>query len=337
MRLPLGSTLLATALLAQAQQGQRCGRTWDDANSRCGTPCPHDTSEECPAGEDCWSELDGDCHGTPPPPPPGGAGPPVVPPALRGDQRCGTTWNDANGKCGDACPHDTSEECPPGEDCWSELDAPGACAADALAAADRCVSALEAACAGQEHDACDVCKGMDASGAPVFPPAACQSKPVRPALSGYCQPVACQWWQDRHFSPNQVVQAYRHFAYAGTCVAHGRCKDGTAIPGSTMNNQLPQSQAICAAPGQDCCVPTFPDDPLTPFGNRAHPWPGPTLPKPIVKQPRCAVMDTDGLRPPYVHFDDDHRDETSMPGEPSLALVPTEQVTTWFGSAKKSH
>ena len=37
------------------------------------------------------------------------------------NQRCGTTWGDANKKCGKACPHDTSEECPDGEDCFSAL------------------------------------------------------------------------------------------------------------------------------------------------------------------------------------------------------------------------
>jgi hypothetical protein len=38
-------------------------------------------------------------------------------------QRCGVDWGDANGKCGAACPNDSSEECPHGEDCFSELDA----------------------------------------------------------------------------------------------------------------------------------------------------------------------------------------------------------------------
>ena len=48
-------------------------------------------------------------------------------------QRCGVDWGDANGKCGAACPNNLSEECPHGEDCFSELDTPGACAPAAVA------------------------------------------------------------------------------------------------------------------------------------------------------------------------------------------------------------
>ena len=57
------SRLLPTALLVLAQligpggraeevagTGQRCGVDWDEANGKCGTQCPHDSSEECPAG-----------------------------------------------------------------------------------------------------------------------------------------------------------------------------------------------------------------------------------------------------------------------------------------------
>ena len=40
---------------------QRCGRTWSDANNKCGVECPHDTSEECPQGEDCFSNLQTPC------------------------------------------------------------------------------------------------------------------------------------------------------------------------------------------------------------------------------------------------------------------------------------
>ena len=44
-----------------------------------------------------------------------------APPPNQRAERCGTTWGDANKKCGKACPHDTSEECPDGEDCFSAL------------------------------------------------------------------------------------------------------------------------------------------------------------------------------------------------------------------------
>ena len=67
---------------------------------------------------------------------------------------------------------------------------------------------------------------------------------------------------------------------------------GTSIAGETLNNQLPQSQRICAAPGLDCCVRTFPAEQLAPLR-------GTTLETPIVKRPRCGVMDTDGARVPY--------------------------------------
>ena len=301
--------LLALPHPSVPQTGQRCGTTWGDADGKCGVECPHDSSEECPRGEDCFSELrdsavvcNQPAHRSPPPPPP--------PPSSLA-QRCGRDWNDANGKCGTPCPDNDSEECTvPGEDCFSELTTPGACAPGRVAASDGCTTAMRVACEGQEHDVCDVCVGMDRTLTPVLPPVECRDKATRPAMSLYCQPVQCQWWQHRRFSPNQVEQAYQHFSYAGACVTANRpnnCPGGTIIPGSTMNNQLPQSQPICESAGADCCILTFPNEPLEALT-------GTTLRKPIVKQPRCAVMDTDGLRPPYVNFDDDHRDETSLPG-----------------------
>lgn len=33
-----------------------------------------------------------------------------------------------------------------------------------------------------------------------------------------------------------------------------------------------------------------------------------------MKHANCAVIDTDGLRPPYVHLDDDHQGETALEG-----------------------
>eukprot|EP01051_Picozoa_sp_SAG22_P009739 SAG22_NODE_834_length_6927_cov_7.202402_4_plen_469_part_00 len=355
-----------------AEQGlaQRCGVDWDDANSKCGALCPHDSSEECPHGEDCFSELDapGACHDRHDDSDGAGSdaggstaqrctvddlvdgahrvtrqccGPagsayecadqdgalpsqcsavcaPVFAAfytrwsAIAGcrsllegvsadafadlcrqqtlqsaDQRCGVDWDDANGKCGDPCPENSSEECPHGEDCWSELDAPGACAAEAVAAADRCLGAVQETCTteGRQHDECSACSGQRPRKVPE-----CRGNPE--VLSRYCQPVRCEWWQDRHFSELQVVQAYRHFSYAGVCAPRDSPCAGSSIRGTTMNNALPTSTPICDAPGFDCCVPTFPDEPLVPRS-------GPTLQTPIVKRPNCAVMDTDGARPPY--------------------------------------
>lgn len=271
------------------------------------------------------SELHEDvCRGVPPPPPPPPPHQPApsphssgdaVPPGQRGSQRCGTDYDDANGKCGWACPNNNSEECPHGEDCWSELDFPGACGASTIAARNRCLSAIQQQCELHPHEACSVCQGIDAKGRPVMPPADCQSglsaQQLHRLISEYCAPQTCEWWQNMHV-PGQVMQAYRHFSYAGTCVPHGSsCGDGSAvgsiIAGSTMNNQLPISQPTCPDPMQDCCVLTYPNEQLVYMQ-------GTTLPTPIVKHAKCPVMDTDGVRPPYVHLQDDHRDETSLPG-----------------------
>jgi len=35
----------------------RCGTTWDDANSRCGTACPSATDSDCPAGQHCFADC----------------------------------------------------------------------------------------------------------------------------------------------------------------------------------------------------------------------------------------------------------------------------------------
>ncbi len=39
-----------------------------------------------------------------------------------GENRCGTTWADASGKCGQACPDGLSGECPTGESCFADLE-----------------------------------------------------------------------------------------------------------------------------------------------------------------------------------------------------------------------
>ena len=239
------------------------------------------------------------------------------------NQRCGVDYADANRKCGTACPENTSEECPHGEDCWSDLDTPGPCDS-AESGLTECRHQLEVMCAkdaGGLNSACSVCHGMDSSGSIVLPPQACIDRSARPALTAYCAdpppgtdpPAAgqpCQWWVNRHF------------AYGGVCVQHSSSchagAHGTKIPGETLNHQLPHESRVCAG-GYDCCVQTFPSETLVPLQ-------GTTLPTPIVKHPNCAVMDTDGARPPYVNFNDDHQAETSLPGLDSTihayAVIP---------------
>ena len=40
------------------QEGSaRCGTSWEDANSKCGTPCPSLTDSECPQGETCFASI----------------------------------------------------------------------------------------------------------------------------------------------------------------------------------------------------------------------------------------------------------------------------------------
>jgi hypothetical protein len=140
-------------------------------------------------------------------------------------------------------------------------------------------------------------------------------------------PQSCQWWQ----------KTYHHFSYGGECLPHGSPCAGTAIPGDTMNNRCTVaftcnrsiSTRICAAQTDDCCVLTFPNASLVHIA-------GTTLEDTITKRPNCAVIDTDGLRPPYVNFGDDHQNQTylNIDGKPldatihAYAVIPCKAVKT---------
>ena len=83
---------------------KRCGKGYDDAKSKCGTPCASGTSMECDANEFCFQALGlTGCA----------AEIAAIKDARTGDvdedgkssldvskKRCGTTLEDANSKCG---------------------------------------------------------------------------------------------------------------------------------------------------------------------------------------------------------------------------------------------
>jgi len=96
----------------------RCGATWTDANSQCGSSCA--TDADCSAtGGACFGDLSTAPCG-------GGANPPLAPaptsPSRGGasSTRCGATWTDANSQCGSSCA--TDADCSAvGEACFGDL------------------------------------------------------------------------------------------------------------------------------------------------------------------------------------------------------------------------
>jgi len=73
--------LFLTLLVGANSQLMRCGRSWEDATSRCGTACPSGFDEPCPSGEHCFRDV-APCSGTGTTPPvtypPPTYSPPVV-------------------------------------------------------------------------------------------------------------------------------------------------------------------------------------------------------------------------------------------------------------------
>eukprot|EP00957_Ditylum_brightwellii_P031426 2382913-Ditylum_brightwellii.AAC.1 len=79
----------------------KCGRSWIDAASKCGTLCPTGNATECPMGELCYADVPDNCVAT--------------------KMTCGITWLDASSKCGTPCPTGNSTNCPMGELCYADV------------------------------------------------------------------------------------------------------------------------------------------------------------------------------------------------------------------------
>eukprot|EP01089_Gocevia_fonbrunei_P007621 TRINITY_DN1883_c0_g1_i1.p1 TRINITY_DN1883_c0_g1~~TRINITY_DN1883_c0_g1_i1.p1 ORF type:complete len:258 (+),score=54.00 TRINITY_DN1883_c0_g1_i1:44-817(+) len=109
--------LFFTYILLSSQQSDYCGTSWGDANTKCGTPCPSGTDAECAAGEHCYGNISctsGDADPAGPNDPPTGN-------PQQSSAYCGTSWDDANTKCGTACPSGTDAECAAGEHCFGDI------------------------------------------------------------------------------------------------------------------------------------------------------------------------------------------------------------------------
>ena len=94
------------AMAVVATSNWRCGSTWADANSRCGTACPTGLDSECFDRELCFSDLV-ECD--------------TFLSNTTSNLRCGTTWEDANNRCGTTCASGTDSECKDGEFCFGDL------------------------------------------------------------------------------------------------------------------------------------------------------------------------------------------------------------------------
>ncbi|KAL3773023.1 hypothetical protein ACHAW5_000988 [Stephanodiscus triporus] len=85
-----------------------CGTSFVDANIKCGRPCPSGTDADCTQGESCFADA-------------------ITCPAYAGTSDtpiynyCGTSFVDANAKCGKACPSGTDADCSQGESCFADV------------------------------------------------------------------------------------------------------------------------------------------------------------------------------------------------------------------------
>lgn len=87
-----------------------CGKSWEDANTKCGKPCPKGTDSECPWGEKCWGQTG--CTGN------------------KGDitnkpNFCGppNAWYQTSINCKSAARcNNKDNECPAGQVCYGGID-----------------------------------------------------------------------------------------------------------------------------------------------------------------------------------------------------------------------
>ncbi len=109
-----------TAVSESAQAGSRsltggsvrCGKTWGDANSRCGTSC--NSNSDCPSSEQCFKDMSpGACNGI------DGSGTKISAKSTASTIRCGISWIDANQKCDVACIKDN--DCADNQKCFAQL------------------------------------------------------------------------------------------------------------------------------------------------------------------------------------------------------------------------
>ncbi|KAJ3067577.1 hypothetical protein HDU99_003445, partial [Rhizoclosmatium hyalinum] len=145
----------------QGDTTKRCGTSWTDANNKCGTLCTY-KDIDCPSGEKCFRDLKADVCvanslksdpatttapaeaddliqgvqaavadiATVPAP----VSQPQTTAVVQGDnsKRCGSSWSNANAKCGSICSDDNG--CAKGEKCFKDL-AVDVCSANSQAPA----------------------------------------------------------------------------------------------------------------------------------------------------------------------------------------------------------
>ncbi|KAL9183180.1 hypothetical protein ACHAXT_004967 [Thalassiosira profunda] len=99
-----------------------CGRSWGDANDRCGQWCLGEGEDDCPRGEQCFGSTV--CYndvGLVPSMSPTTGAPTTRRPTARSDpinhRFCGQTWTTARCTVEDFCPN--GDECKPGESCFT--------------------------------------------------------------------------------------------------------------------------------------------------------------------------------------------------------------------------
>ncbi|KAJ3242661.1 hypothetical protein HDU78_001330 [Chytriomyces hyalinus] len=108
-------TMPTLPIAARDSPSARCGKSWTDANGKCGTACPSGENSQCSNGETCFRDLaTTPCANTPAPAPTNSG-------STGGSTRCGSSWANANGKCGKSCPSGQNTECTNGETCFRDL------------------------------------------------------------------------------------------------------------------------------------------------------------------------------------------------------------------------